>query len=70
MITARAFGIFNFANQYKVTIELVLFVHNIDRNIMILFDSGNAVLRETFTPPPPKNGPEMLSKSQIKISGM
>jgi hypothetical protein len=35
MIVARAFGIFHLAKQYKVSIELVLFVQNIKRDIRL-----------------------------------
>ncbi len=41
------------------------------RTLAAVFDSGNAVLRKTFTPPPhTQNGPEMSPKSRIKISQM
>ncbi len=48
--------------------------HQLGLQIWDIFDSGNAVLRETFTPPPhphhPKNGPEMSSKSWIAFYRM
>ncbi len=51
----------------KVSFTTILKMHAI-------FDSGNTVLRKTFTPPlphpPQKNGPEMSSKSRITIYQM
>jgi hypothetical protein len=48
-------------------------VHRFDCiSIFTIFDSGNAVLRKTFTPPPPHNGQFLVlsrNNSMIHVSG-